>query len=146
MNRSELVEIIYALQQEEEEIKKENEGLKAQLEEKNISVENTGSIAEAALKLNGVFEAAQEAADQYLESIKEQEEETKSKADGIIAEAEEQAAGIIKEAEEQAAQMMEEAKRDIDATMSQIQNVFESSPGIAKYRNIGGAESAPAEQ
>ncbi len=132
MNRSELVEIIYALQQEEAEIKKENEGLKAQLEEKNISVENTGSIAEAALKLNGVFEAAQAAADQYLESIKEQEATASQKADAII-----------KEAEEKATQMMEDAKADIDATMCQIQNVFESSPGIAKYRNNAGADSAP---
>ena len=32
-------------------------------------IENSGSIAEAALKLSGIFEAAQAAADQYLENI-----------------------------------------------------------------------------
>ena len=33
-------------------------------------MEDSGSIAEAALRLNGIFEAAQKAADQYLESVK----------------------------------------------------------------------------
>ena len=31
---------------------------------------DSGSIAEAALKLNGIFEVAQKAADQYLENVK----------------------------------------------------------------------------
>jgi hypothetical protein len=34
-----------------------------------IDIEESGSIAEAALKINGVFEAAQAAADQYLDNI-----------------------------------------------------------------------------
>ena len=34
-------------------------------------LENSGSIAEAALKLNDVFQAAQLAADQYLENVKQ---------------------------------------------------------------------------
>ena len=34
--------------------------------------EEAGSIAEAALRINRVFEAAQEAADQYLENIRQQ--------------------------------------------------------------------------
>jgi len=37
-----------------------------------LRLEQVGSIAEAALSLNRVFEAAQAAADQYLESVKAQ--------------------------------------------------------------------------
>ncbi len=47
--------------------------LKSDLEkhraDRRIRLREAGSIAEAALKLNGVFEAAQEAANQYLENI-----------------------------------------------------------------------------
>ena len=43
--------------------------LEEQSQEKNIHIEELGSIAEASLKLNGVFESAQAAADQYLENI-----------------------------------------------------------------------------
>lgn len=37
---------------------------------KRIELEEAGSIAEAALRLNGIFEVAQQAADQYLYNIK----------------------------------------------------------------------------
>ncbi len=37
---------------------------------REIELEEAGSIAEAALRLNGIFEAAQEAADQYLMNVR----------------------------------------------------------------------------
>ena len=40
--------------------------------DRTLRLEQVGSIAEAALSLNRVFEAAQAAADQYLESVKAQ--------------------------------------------------------------------------
>ena len=43
-----------------------------QLEERRIMTEEAGSIAEAAFRINRVFEAAQAAADQYLENIRQQ--------------------------------------------------------------------------
>jgi hypothetical protein len=53
---------------------KELKTTKAQLNKREIAIESAGSIAEAALKLNGVFEAAQKAADQYLENVRMQTE------------------------------------------------------------------------
>ena len=60
LRRSELLEILLAQQKQIDSLKKELAEAKEQL---------SGSIAEAALKLNGIFEAAQQAADQYLYSI-----------------------------------------------------------------------------
>lgn len=75
LSRAELLELLLAQ-------RKENEQLRVQLEEANeklnsrvIEIENAGSIAEAALRLNGVFEAAERAAAQYLENIRRIEEE-----------------------------------------------------------------------
>lgn len=45
------------------------ETLEAEQHKREIELQDAGSIAEAALRLNGVFEAAQKAADQYLESV-----------------------------------------------------------------------------
>ncbi len=66
------------------EERRENERLRAQLKkayealmDRKIQMENIGSIAEAALKLNDVFEAAQAAADQYLENVRRLGEEPK---------------------------------------------------------------------
>lgn len=63
------------------DVSKENELLRKQLAETNrrltnrdIKLKHSGSIAEAALRLNGIFEAAQAAADQYLDSIRSRSE------------------------------------------------------------------------
>ena len=45
--------------------------LEEEREKREVDLEDVGSIAEAALKLHGVFDAAQEAADFYLRSIRE---------------------------------------------------------------------------
>ena len=62
MRRTELVEIIFALKQSEDQLKAENADLTAKLEQRQIHLDSAGSIAQAALELNHVFEAAQAAA------------------------------------------------------------------------------------
>ena len=79
LNRQELLEILLELTQENEELKAELEKTNRKLQSKRIALEEAGNIAEASLRLNRVFEAAQNAADQYiknlqlLEKVKKQE-------------------------------------------------------------------------
>lgn len=75
MSRGDLIEIIYQYQHREQELINENQVLRSQLDDRRIKVEKAGSIAEAALALNHVFEAAQAAADQYLKEVKRTAEE-----------------------------------------------------------------------
>lgn len=84
----------------------ENERLKRQLAEaekslsqREISIANSGSIAEAALQVNGVFEAAQQAADQYLDNIRRLNEEQQALCQKLEEESRQKAADIISEAE-----------------------------------------------
>lgn len=70
MSKTELLTMLRDQEAEINELKEENARLEQQLEDKRIGLQECGSIAEAALKLNGVFEAAQAAAEQYLESVK----------------------------------------------------------------------------
>lgn len=69
LTRAELLELLLEQSKEVEALRQELADVRARLRDKNIVIENAGSIAEAALKLNGVFEAAQAAADQYLENV-----------------------------------------------------------------------------
>ena len=71
LSREELVEIIYELQRSEAALREENDRLKEKLADRSLKLENAGSLAEASLALNGVFEAAQSAADQYLAAIRD---------------------------------------------------------------------------
>lgn len=70
MNRAELIEIIYALQQREQSLQQQIASLEKQLAEKKIILKEAGNIAEAALRLNNIFASAQAAADQYLQSVR----------------------------------------------------------------------------
>lgn len=77
-SRKELLEILVSQGKEIEELKRELEDVNRKLNERTIIIEEAGSIAEAALRLNDVFRNADEAAKQYIESLrtmKEQEEE-----------------------------------------------------------------------
>ncbi len=70
LTRAELLEMLLIQSREKQKLEEELAETRKQLSEKEIRIAESGSIAEAALKLSGVFEAAQRAADQYLENVK----------------------------------------------------------------------------
>ena len=105
LSRAELLEMLLAQSKEIEnlqaQIKESQEQLaemKRQSEDRKIALDEAGSIAQAALQLNGIFEVAQRAADQYLDNVRElterqeeicarKESESQEIADRILAEA-----------------------------------------------------------
>ena len=80
LSRAELLELLLEQVEENEALRAEIADLKGQLEDRVIKIEDAGSIAEEALRLNGVFEAAEAAAKQYVDSLKELEKVVVSKA------------------------------------------------------------------
>lgn len=70
LNRKQLLELLLKQTQRADELEHRLEETEKKLQERVLKESQAGSIAEAALKLNCVFEAAQAAADQYLENIK----------------------------------------------------------------------------
>lgn len=72
LKRAQLLEMLIEQSKEVDSLKKQLQEANEKLEDRRIMIESSGSIAEAALRLNGVFEAAQNAAEQYLENIKRQ--------------------------------------------------------------------------
>lgn len=70
LSRLQLLELLAQQERELQELRAAVAEKDALLESRRIALEETGSIAEAALKLNEVFEAAQRAADQYLDNIR----------------------------------------------------------------------------
>lgn len=109
MRRSELIEIIFALKTSEENVRKEKEALEERLHDRTIQIAKAGSIADASLALNGVFEAAQIAADDYLNSIKAANENPNPTQD-IIEGAEREAAAILELAHTKAEELIAAAK------------------------------------
>ena len=71
LKRGDLLEILVDISEENDRLRQENAELKEKQEEKRLIMNKAGSIAEASLRLNRVFEAVQDAADQYLTSIRD---------------------------------------------------------------------------
>ena len=67
--RIDLLEMLLEQSQEVERLNTELEEAQNKLKDRKIELEEAGSIAEAALRLNGIFDMAQVAAGQYLENI-----------------------------------------------------------------------------
>lgn len=102
LKRADLIEIIYRLQENEEKHRETIDRMSKKLDEKLTKIENAGSIAEAAISLSNVFEAAQYAAERYLQDVYRLREEAaaelenaKKEADRIRAEAHREAAMIM---------------------------------------------------
>ena len=121
LSRAELIDIIYELQKQSDEKDAQMQKMQTALNERVLRMSKAGSIAEAAISVNGVFEAAQAAAEQYLTSIRAAEasnaakqaeaeqqqkkllDEANRKANETILLAKGQAQKIVEEAETQAA-------------------------------------------
>lgn len=102
LSRTDLLELLLAQRKENEQLKRILDETQSQLADRTISIENAGSLAEASLQLSGIFSAAQDSCQFYLENIKllndrqamrclQMEAETKEKCDRMLAEAEQKA-------------------------------------------------------
>ncbi len=70
LNRKQLLELLLVQTSRADELEAQLTEARAMLEKKELIEMEAGTMAEAALKLNGVFEAVDAAAAQYLQNIK----------------------------------------------------------------------------
>lgn len=113
LTRNDLLEMMLSLSKENEELRKQLKEANEKLEDRRIAVEEAGSLAEAAFRLNGVFEAAQATCEQYIQNIRLRHEEqeqicrqmeqiTREKCNALLAQAKAEAAACLEEAHRQA--------------------------------------------
>ena len=132
LSRAELIDIIYELQKQNSAAETENARLQAELNDRVLKIDNAGSIAEAALELNGVFEAAQAAADNYLVSVRSANAgiekkiiAAKRRSEEIVSEAEAEAQRIIDDANNKARQKWDEVNAKIDLLLKTKNELLE---------------------
>jgi len=109
--------------------------LRATVEERQIKIDSCGSIAEAALELQGLMQSAQSAADVYLDNIKRVNEETarrcallekesEDKANETVCAASDKSVIIISEAEERAEEIMKTASANANEIIAQAEKLL----------------------
>ena len=113
LRRADLLELLLEQSRENEALRSEIQQLREQQSQQDILLDNAGSIAEASLRLNGVFEAAQRACDQYTANIEKlnarqhricsrMEKETRENCRKMVAETRKECDRMLEEAQIQA--------------------------------------------
>jgi cell division septum initiation protein DivIVA len=115
LSRSDLLEMMLSLSKENEHLRRELHQVKSKLEDRTIAMDSSGSLAEAALNLNGVFQAAQAACDQYTLNIRSRADQLLTQAQEKLEAADAQAEGILAQARIQAKQLLDEAQQRMNA-------------------------------
>lgn len=115
LSRGELLELLVQQGEEMEQLKAQLAEREQQLQDKKLALDEAGSIAEAAMKISGVFEAAQSASAQYLENIQalvEAAKERTAKASQLLIQTEAECAAKRAETQKQCEKMLEKAKKE----------------------------------
>lgn len=102
LSRRELVDIIYQLKKNEQEMQEELETLKNELRDKRIRVSVAGSIADAAADVTKLLSVAQETADVYLYEIASMKVDAEFECEKMLKEAKKEADRILAEAQRDA--------------------------------------------
>jgi carboxylesterase type B len=127
LSKLDLLEIMHQQELEIERLSAEKEEAERVLDERSLSASQAGSLAEASLMVSGILQAAQDAADIYLENIRTLETEKTAAAERLEKEAMAKAAAILErserrrmEAEARARQIVTDMQRYLDEFFTQL--------------------------
>lgn len=143
LKRVELLQLLVEQSRELDALRRELEETKKQLADRSLHMQEAGSIAEASMQLNGVFEAAQRAADQYLESIRYQSEHVEEKCAALEAATRLRCEQMVKEAEatvQQAQKDSDECWRDVKGKLEGFLQQQTALQGLLSRKPGEGAE------
>ena len=122
LKRGDLLEILVEQGKRIEALQKELEAARENLKNREINISETGSVAEAALKMSGVFDDAQDAAKMYLENIRQRaaeqerisaelEEESRKKAEQLLISTAKKCRAMEEATAQKCLAMIEESKK-----------------------------------
>lgn len=136
LSRAELLEMLIEQSELCDELQKKLDQAEAELKNRKIIMDSVGTMAEAAIKLSGVFEAADKAAELYLKNILQMEneieeiraeriEDVQKEADQILADANRESAALLEVAEHCYRDRMNQAMLEQNNSVSDSSEVDE---------------------
>jgi len=144
LSRTDLLEMLLELSKENEKLRKGNENLSARLTDRSIAIEKCGSLAEAALQLNGIFQAAEDACAQYTENILARSADLERRCQQIEQETIARCRKMEEETAETCNRMLDRAKAQaqacLDEAMKQRDSQDQEYLWLAELMNGGEAE------
>ena len=120
LNRRELVDVIYQLKKNEEQMQEKIDALETELQDRRMHLSEVGSIAEATTDITGIFSVAQSTADLYLQEISSMKEDAQRESEKMIEEAEKK----VEEAEKKVESIMSDVKKQYDVLASRYKEDY----------------------
>ena len=142
LSRADLLEMLVDQSAELQRMQMKYEAAQRALDQRTIMIDNAGNIANAALKLNGVFEAAQASAQQYLDSVealaqRKEDEAEQKRIDNMLKNVQWRCVKMEEETKLRCSQMVERAKVESQAYWDEVQDRLDAyysqrSPSLGK--------------
>lgn len=137
LKRTQLVEMVQNLQTEQEATRQALALAEEKLQDREVAIANAGSMAEATCRINGVMEAADAAAEQYIENARRQSEEARAKGEQMLKETEERCADLEEETrircEDMIVRAKDEAQAYWDEVYARLQQYCKASDALKEY-------------
>ena len=136
LTRKQLLELLLKQTERADKLQEQLDEAQQKLRDRMLMEEEAGSIAAASLKLNGVFEAAEAAAAQYLSNIEKLNADREFALEQAKAEAKEKAALILSHAENLCARQEEKAQlaqQRLEGIQEQIRLLYEQKRVLDAY-------------
>lgn len=137
LSKNEMIMVMHDQEQEIERLKAKVAELQGTIDNYDIKISETGTLAEASAQINNLFEAAQATVETYIANIKKRDE----KSEQILADVQKQADEIISEAETVAQKRLAAADVEIDEKWAVIESrllvMYESHKGLQELVESG---------
>lgn len=137
LSKNEMIMVMHDQEQEIERLKAKVAELQGTIDNYEIKISETGTLAEASAQVNNLFEAAQATVETYIANIKKRDE----KSEQILAGVQKQADEIISEAETVAQKRLAAADVEIDEKWAVIESrllvMYESHKGLQELVESG---------
>lgn len=137
LSKNEMMMVMHDQEQEIERLKAKVAELQATINNYEIKVEESGTLAEASAQINNLFEVAQATVETYIENMRKREE----KSEALLSDVQKQAEGIISDAEDVAQKRLAAADVEIDEKWAVIESrllvLYESHKGLKELVESG---------
>lgn len=137
LSKNEMIMVMHDQEQEIERLKAKVAELQGTIDNYEIKISETGTLAEASAQINNLFEAAQATVETYIANIKKRDENSEQ----ILAGVQKQADEIISEAETVAQKRLAAADVEIDEKWAVIESrllvMYESHKGLQELVESG---------
>ena len=120
LSKNELVNMLTSVNEKCDDLEKQLEEVKAQLEDRRLELSEVGTLAEAALKVNGVLEAADKAGAQYVENLHRMYQNQEETSRQLLETTRDQCATIENENRSRCSDMIERAKKESQAYWDEV--------------------------